>query len=294
MITPTASDVPRAAQELASWQADGLPVQLHPGDLGWYSLRGLDATAQSLRLWVKDRRIVALGLLDGPSLLRLGINPALREDEKLAAQIASDLNSVARRIFTTKTVSVEARGARRLGRLLLESGWTAGEQWTPLRRSLASEIQVPLLRVTAIDSSKARDWVAVHASAFRGGHASGQELDLLEESWLRMAGNPLYAEGQCLLGYNGRGIPVAVAAVWSAGPGAPGLLEPIGVHAEHRGHGYGQAITLAAAAQLRSMGASSAVVGTPSDNSTAVGAYVSAGFTADAPVADFDLQRTTT
>jgi len=42
--------------------------------------------------------------------------------------------------------------------------------------------------------------------------------------------------------------------VWSAGPGKPGLLEPMGVHQEHRGHGYGKAITVAAAASLQELG----------------------------------------
>ncbi|GAA1413414.1 hypothetical protein AUR04nite_31340 [Glutamicibacter uratoxydans] len=291
MITPTASEIPGAAGELARWQDDRLPLQLHPGDLGWYSLRGLDATAHSLRFWLKDRALAAIGLLDGPDLLRIAVNPKLRDDQALAEQMAADLNSVARRIFTTGTVSVEARGARRLGLLLTESGWQEGESWTTLRRSLADPVPATSLRIDAIDASGARQWLAVHASAFRSAEADERQLDQLEESWLRMTGNPLYAQGQCLLGFDAHGQPAAVAAVWSAGPGAPGLLEPIGVHAQHRGRGYGTAISLAAAAALRSMGASSAMVGTTSANTAAIAAYVSAGFAADAPVADFTLVR---
>jgi ribosomal protein S18 acetylase RimI-like enzyme len=71
---------------------------------------------------------------------------------------------------------------------------------------------------------------------------------------------------------------VAAATVWSAGPGRPGLLEPVGVHRAHRGHGYGTAITVAAAAALRELGSSSAVVCTPSSNVGAVATYRSAGF----------------
>lgn len=69
-----------------------------------------------------------------------------------------------------------------------------------------------------------------------------------------------------------------MVTVWSAGPGKPGILEPMGVHDDHRGHGYGRAISVAAAAALREMGASSAMVCTPSDNTGAVATYVSAGF----------------
>jgi ribosomal protein S18 acetylase RimI-like enzyme len=71
---------------------------------------------------------------------------------------------------------------------------------------------------------------------------------------------------------------VAAVTVWSAGPGKPGLLEPMGVHREHRGHGYGKAITSAAAAALQELGSSSAIVCTPSVNVGAVATYKSAGF----------------
>ena len=64
-------------------------------------------------------------------------------------------------------------------------------------------------------------------------------------------------------------------------PGRPGLLEPMGVHAEHRGRGYGRAICLAAAAALRDLGASSALVCTPSANTSAVATYRAAGYEAE-------------
>jgi ribosomal protein S18 acetylase RimI-like enzyme len=78
---------------------------------------------------------------------------------------------------------------------------------------------------------------------------------------------------------------VAVTA-WSAGEGRPGLIEPLGVDPDLRGHGYGRAITIAAAAALRTLGASSAIVCTPSANVGAVATYQSAGFHQDSDVRD--------
>jgi ribosomal protein S18 acetylase RimI-like enzyme len=52
----------------------------------------------------------------------------------------------------------------------------------------------------------------------------------------------------------------------------------MGVHRDHRGLGYGTAITVAAAAALRELGSSSAVVCTTSSNVGAVATYRSAGF----------------
>jgi ribosomal protein S18 acetylase RimI-like enzyme len=71
---------------------------------------------------------------------------------------------------------------------------------------------------------------------------------------------------------------VAAITVWSAGEGKPGLVEPMGVHRNHHGHGYGRAITVAGAAALQDLGSSSAVVCTKSSNVGGVATYKSAGF----------------
>ncbi len=92
-----------------------------------------------------------------------------------------------------------------------------------------------------------------------------------------MADGLPYADARCLVAYD-QGHAAAAVTVWSAGPGKPGLLEPMGVHREHRGHGYGKAITVAAAAALQQLGSSSAMVCAPSFNVGAVATYKSAGF----------------
>ncbi|WP_062646156.1 GNAT family N-acetyltransferase [Streptomyces maremycinicus] len=70
-------------------------------------------------------------------------------------------------------------------------------------------------------------------------------------------------------------------------PGAPcdeelarraALLEPMGVHRDHRGRGHGRAMGVAAARALRELGASSALVRTPSANVAAVATHRAGGF----------------
>ena len=70
---------------------------------------------------------------------------------------------------------------------------------------------------------------------------------------------------------------------------ADGSYPQCAMQFEHRGHGYGKVITAAAAAALREMGSSSALVCTRSANAGAVATYKSAGFRQlpEAP----DLQR---
>jgi ribosomal protein S18 acetylase RimI-like enzyme len=68
-------------------------------------------------------------------------------------------------------------------------------------------------------------------------------------------------------------------------------LEPLGVHHDHRGHGYGTAISVAAARTLQNLGASSALVATPSSNRAAVATYASAGYRRMPDATDFVYRR---
>ena len=79
-----------AARVLREWQHDGAPLQLHPGDLGWFWRFGAPATAAAVRTWSRDGDVLAVGLLDGAELLRLAIAPDAQQDDDLAGQLADD------------------------------------------------------------------------------------------------------------------------------------------------------------------------------------------------------------
>ncbi|SDR90116.1 GNAT family N-acetyltransferase [Agrococcus carbonis] len=189
--TPDVSGLETALAALATWQVPGDPLQLHPGDLGWHLRLGTAATADAVRTWSADGRIVAVGLLDGADLLRVATAPALRQDAALADAMTEDIALPERGVLPAGGASVEA--------------------------------------------------------------PSGALLDA------RLA-------------------EAAGIVAWSCGAGRPGLIEPMGVHARHRGRGHGRTITLAAAAALRELGASSTQVATEAARAAAVATYRSAGF----------------
>ena len=116
--------------------------------------------------------------------------------------------------------------------------------------------------------------------------ASFERSTFTVERWRAMVAGLPYADARCLLGFDELGTPVAAITVWSAGVGKPGLIEPLAVHPDHRGHRFGTAITLAGAAALRELGSSSAMVCTESSNVRAVATYRSAGFEARAEIHD--------
>ncbi|HZX03605.1 MAG TPA: GNAT family N-acetyltransferase [Kribbella sp.] len=278
MQTPTPDSLDEIADEVALWQQHGGPVQLHPGDLGWNWCDGAETLAAAVRAWRRDGQIVAAGMVDDDSgLIRMAIAPSVDEDEAFADRLLADLSDGVR--------FIEARSGTAFRELLHRSGWVADEPWTPLARDLAAPVEDCGLTIEYVDAQNVRDHIladriAVHRAAF-------PKARLTVERWQAMAAGAPYRRARCLVGYDAAGDAVAATTVWSAGEGRPGLIEPLGVHQDHRGRGHGRAITVAAAAALQELGSSSATVCTPSSNVGGVAAYVSAGFDKQPAVTDF-------
>jgi ribosomal protein S18 acetylase RimI-like enzyme len=271
MHQPGAAGLDEVVDALRGWQREGAPFQLHPGDLGWFRRFGAEAAAAAVRTWSRDGRLLAVGLLDGPDLLRLTTAPDVRQDPELARRMAEDVTDPGRGVLPAGKVNVEAPKDALLQDLLAAAGWKADEPWTPLHRDLAEPVQGLGVRVETVGPELAGVRTAVQREAFAGS-------TFTDERWHDMAAGSAYADARCLVAFDDRGEAVAAATVWSAGPGRPGLLEPMGVHRDHRSLGHGKAITIAAAAALREMGSSSALVCTPSANVAAVATYASSGF----------------
>lgn len=275
VATPRVGELGAALEVLRTWQHDGAPVQLHPGDIGWYWRFGAEATAAALRIWHKDGVILALGLLDEPVLLRLAIAPQAQQDEALALQLLTDVGDPRRGVLPAGEVFVEAPESALVHDLLGGAGWALDEPWAVLRRDLTGPVADPGVRIEVIDGDRAHIWCAVHQAAF--GQLTSEEL---MRRWAAMSTGSPYADARALVAFEDEDTDVAVAEVivWSAGSGRYGVVEPMGTHVDHRGHGYGTAMNLAAARTLQEMGATAAVVATPSSNVGAVATYTAAGF----------------
>ena len=271
LSTPEVDQLGDVVDALRDWQHDASSMQLHPGDLGWFWQFGAQATAAAVRTWSRGGQLLAIGLLDGPEVLRMTVAPQVWREEELAHQVVGDVSEAQRGILPAGKAAVETPDGTRVQDLLSDVGWSAGETWTPLRRDLTGPVEQTDLRIEVIGSGQASEFTAVHRSAWGS-------LRFTDELWREMAAGLPYADARCLLGYDDQGVAVAGVTVWSAGPGKPGLLEPMGVHAEHRGRGHGVAICVAAAAELQKLGSSSALVCTPSSLTGAVATYTSAGF----------------
>jgi GNAT superfamily N-acetyltransferase len=280
METASPGSLDEVAAEVAGWQLEGLPVQLHPGDLGWHWRLGAEDLARDVRVWRRGGQIAAVGVVDDSGLIRMAVTPDADEDDSIASRLMADISDPARGVLPAGAAIVEARFGSAFRELLDGGGWAADAPWTPLARDLTPQVQDCGLRVEVVGPNNVRARVAVQRAAFRNS-------TFTVERWFTMAAASPYRRARCLVAYATNDDAVAAVTVWSAGPGRPGLLEPMGVHPDHRGLGYGTAICVAAAAALREMGASSATVCTPSANVGAVATYTSAGFQKLPDVTDF-------
>ena len=285
--TPSVDELNGVCTVLGKWQNDGGPLQLHPGDLGWYSLRGPAATAAAIRVWSHDDEILAIALLDGTDLLRFAIHPKRRRDDALALRIVADVDNPMAGILGAGTATIEARGAVALIEQLARNEWLPDDPWTPLHHDMTASPAVSGVQIETVDPTHTAEWAAVHWSAFRGAPLSEERSKLFVDGWCLAAKGSFFDFARILSLRDGDGRVVAASAVWSAGEGRPGLIEPVAVHQTHRGRGYGTAMVSAAVDALRHMGSSSAMVCAEASNAGAVATYLSAGFTAHPEVADW-------
>lgn len=282
LTTPGVDDLSGVVQTLRGWQHAGAPIQLHPGDVGWFGRFGAEATAAALRVWRHEGRIVALALLDGPQLARTAVNPSLLQDTSLARHMAADLVAPERGILPPGTAAVETAPGAVLHDALGDQGWGLDESWALLTKRLdgateeaGAASEAAQLRIETVEAQHVGTWAAVHQAAFGMSHLDTSQI---ADRWLTMRSSPAFRDARTLLAFSGE-TAVAAATVWSAGPGAYGLIEPLGAHPDHRGRGLGRAITLSAASALQQLGSTVAVVVTPLSNPGAVATYKSAGFT---------------
>jgi len=271
----TVEELPVIAGVLAHWQPPGGPVtQLHPGDLGWFQRFGPEPTAAAVRVWGDPDGPAAIGLFDEPDYLRLALAPDRLNDDGLAARIAADVPA----LLPPGRTYVDCAEQTALHARLRADGWQPDQPWVPLTRELAGPVEDPGVEVELVTEQTASERVAVQRSSFDGS-------TFTVERWHAMAAGAPYRDARCLIARDASGEAVAAVTVWSAGPGRPGIIEPLGVRRDRRGAGHGRAITVAAVAALRELGSSAAVVHTPSFNTGAVATYTAAGMTPAPPYA---------
>ncbi|MEU4239152.1 GNAT family N-acetyltransferase [Actinoplanes sp. NPDC026619] len=234
-----------ALQALAEWTPADVPGGgVHPGDIGWH-LRFDNA---EVLYWVDGDTPVAVGFHDDGVL-------------RVTAAPGADRGALA--------ADVDQLGVTWCDGLPVP-GWTPhpDEAWFTMSWSP----QPVSSRAEVVDATNAADRVMVQRSAFANSTFS-------VERWRVMKQSPAGESAVDVLVRTPGGEPAAAVTGWFAGVGRCGLLEPVGAHPDHRGHGYGRDAVLGACAALAERGASAVAVVPRAENDAGVALYRSAGFT---------------
>lgn len=255
-----------ALRALSEWTPPDAPIgALHPGDVGW-QLRLEDA---EFFLWTDGTVPVAVGFVDVD-----GLRVTTAPGADLGA-LAADADEI-------------LPGADWCDGLPVPGWEPAKESWVVLSwapRPVPSHAE-------PVDAANAADRVLVQRAAFAGS-------TFTVERWHQMKRSPAGELAVEALARTPAGEPAAAATGWFAGVGRCGLLEPVGTHPDHRGHGYGRDAVLSVCAALVERGASAVAVVTPASNEAGVAFYRAVGFTVvrenrDWVRADHSLQKSTT
>jgi hypothetical protein len=256
-----------AIEALAEWAPRHGPVtSLHAGDVGW-QLRLDDADLEGTIVVARDgSEVVAAAEADSEGL-RPTIRPDRADDRAVAEALGALALSLAKDGFFCDTAPHTALRA-----FLVDRGWELEDPWALLHRPLSTDdadLGAGLASPVETDDD-VRGRVDVQSHAFASS-------TFTVARWHQMAAGPGYRRDLDLLRRNDDGVPVAGATAWTAGRGRVGILEPVGAHRDHVGHGHGPAVTLAAIGALARAGASGVTVQTPLSNASAVRAYQRCG-----------------
>jgi ribosomal protein S18 acetylase RimI-like enzyme len=251
-----------ALDALRAWALpDRSNRSLHLGDVGWF-LRFEEETIRSaLAFWSDAAGPVAVELHDAP-VRRMSLAPRAEADPALLDALAGAV--------AAEPGSVDVAADSGLRERLAAAGWREGEPEAHLVLPLDGPIRVEF-PYTLVGEADAAARVAVQRSAF-------QRSTFTVARWRQMHSSPAGRYAIDILVRTPGGTPAAAAVGWFAGAGRCGVLEPVGTHPDYRRRGYGRAVTMAAAEELRKLGASAVAVLPPVSNAPAVGVYQSAGF----------------
>ncbi len=262
---------------LAAWEPFGGHVAgLHAGDVGWHLRLPDDHVEGRLHGWWRDDRLVAVALVDGV-IARPRLAPDCLGDREVCEAVAGLVDAM-----PGDEAWTDAAPGSLLRTLLVARGWDLDRDvWVSLHLSFSAgwdELAPGVLRAAAAVEGVAptasdqdvHDRVSVQPLAFT--HSTPAV-----DGWHRMAAGTGFDPALDLLARDSDGRPVAAATAWSSGRDKCGILEPVGTHREHRDHGHGRRVVLAAIDALHRAGASGVALSTPGRNQPGIAMFRSCG-----------------
>ncbi|MGB3330272.1 MAG: GNAT family N-acetyltransferase [Thermomicrobiales bacterium] len=269
MTQPEGNAIAAFARSMRRWDTqDPLGSGFRGGDLGWAMRDGAAWITANTRIWTdRTGSIVAGGVLEGELGIWMQMEAAHLLDHDLARAIVDDVRGVGIREVAGAGVPSALRAE-----LALRGATIDPDPWPHLWRPLTDDdlVTIPGVFSTATDALIA-ERIRVQRSAF-------ERSTFSREKWDTMAAGPLFRPELDLVALNDGGAGVSALTAWWTGPGACGVIEPMGTHRDHWRQGHGTRVLRASFAALRRLGAAGVRVGVERQNAAAIATYRSVGF----------------
>lgn len=250
--------------ELQRWYAGATyATGVHPGDVGWHLRVADDVLSGSVHAWWGDGGLAAVAFVEDV-VVRAQPHPALAGDAAVAGAVAEVVDAV-----PGPQVWADVPCGSALRHELVARGWSLDpDPWVVLHAVGSTWVRTDRGEVT-----RGADDVAGRVGVQRAGFERST-FDV--PSWHRMAAGPGF-RAELDLVVRADGAAAAAGTAWLSVPGGPAVLEPIATHPDHRGRGFGRAVSAALVGACLGLGACGVSVVTPVSNAAAVAAYRGAG-----------------
>lgn len=257
---------------------------IHTGDIFYHIYSGNKVLnpQKILTIW-EDENGVAAWMLSSPRRkeFEVQVRTDLREDEfekevllygeKRTIELMKEHN------VESDTLNCDLFGCdNRRKQLLLELGWTAACEAEyvynrmPLE-NLPKPVQTTGYHIRPVKGVEEAARVAeVHNASFGSNWTS--------EEYLRMMESPGYCHELEFIAESDTGAFAGFTLTWHDSINKSGLLEPVGVHRDHRRKGLGKALVLHAIHHMKESGLEYAIVMNEMANKAALNLYRSCGF----------------
>ncbi len=117
-------------------------------------------------MWSRAERMLAVGLLDGPQLLRMAIDPGRCKEMKDWSTACSLISPSLYEEFSVLAARLSRHGVASCSQLLIDQGWQYDEPWTLCHRDLSDPV------VDCVCASRRSDLTALTCGSACSGQRS--------------------------------------------------------------------------------------------------------------------------
>ena len=262
---------------------------VHPGDVSWwlyYPPVGRNLFDQ-LYFWYEPHQpdhLLGWALLGTEShYMDVFVQPELRETQQAWEMFAWVETTLSERILKTGGTNIRMMWISERDGLMMDYLSSRGFRVAGADCYFTLQIKDIQHHPQTMPGFIAADMVSVldkeqRAAASYSAFGSSADWDAYVQRYMRFTNSPVYDPHKDIVITTAEGRVAAFCNIWIDSVNRVGLFEPVGVHSDFQGQGFGKLVVKEGIMRMRSLGMEQAIVTTSEDNIPARKLYESVGF----------------